>query len=119
MIFERKNTTERGRVRCIIFREGDTWFGTALEFNLVVDAETKVDAFQKLDQAMKDYVDTVRIHHLRNNVLNQNTSSEYSKMWKDLNAGREPKLDRLSPDEDKRSQPSLEVAFVGFQPMPA
>lgn len=117
MFFRSKNTTEKGQVRCIIFREGDTWYGVALEFNLVIDADSKLEAFSRLDEGIKNYVDTVRTHHLRNNLLNQNTSSEYSKMWKDLNAGKAPKLESL--DEEKNESPSLEVAFVGFAPLPA
>lgn len=117
MLFRSKNTTEKGQVRCIIFREGSTWYGVALEFNIVVDALSKSEAFVNLDNAIKSYVDTVRIHRIRNYVLNQDASSEYNQLWRDLNAGKIPQLKKID-DQDRVQQPSLEVAFFGYRPQP-
>lgn len=116
MIFRKKNTPDRGIVRYIIFREDDTWYGVALEFNLVVDAESKFDAYKKLDDAVKSYVNAVRISKLRNNVLNQDTSSEYSKLWKDLENGKTPQLKRYSEEEDKKEEIPIDVAAYGILP---
>lgn len=115
MFFRSKNTTKKGQVRCIVFREGIIWYGVALEFNLVVDAATKTEAFTELDLAMKDYIETARVHRLRDLVLNQDASSEYSHLWKDLIEGREPKLKKID-EEDHSQQPALEVAFFGYRP---
>ena len=119
MLFRSKNTTEKGQVRFIIFREGSTWYGVALEFNIVVDAASKNEALNNLDSAIKNYVDTVRIHRIRESVLNQDTSSEYSQLWKDLNAGKTPRLRKIDEEEQQVQQPSLEVAFFGYRPQPA
>jgi len=118
MFFGSKNTTEKGHVRCIIFREGDTWYGIGLEFNIVVSADSKMNAFVELDSAMKDYVDTTRIHRIRNSVLNQDAASEYSQLWKDLNSGKTPQLKSLDEETDRKHS-LLEVGFYGYLPQPA
>lgn len=104
-------------MRCIVFREGKTWYGSALEFNIVVHADTRSDAFVELDQAIKEYVDTVRQSKIRESVLNQDASSEYSQLWKDLNSGKVPQLKKIE-DEHEVAQP-VEVAFFGYMAQPA
>lgn len=106
--FSRSNTAERGRVRYIIFREGETWYGVALEFNLVVEGDDQASTFLNLQEAIRGYVTTTRQHKIRPMVLNQQPSKEYSQLWKDLEAGKEPKL-----------QTSFEVGNYGFIAQPA
>lgn len=118
MWFRSKNTPTQGRFRYIIFHDHGTWYGVALEFNLVVDADTREAAYDQLLGAAQSYIMTVRQHHLRDLVLNQNTSSEYSKLWRDLEQGRTPSLESLS--EERSSKPvAVTVDSYGFFPQPA
>ncbi|MBI4426713.1 MAG: hypothetical protein HY567_03985 [Candidatus Kerfeldbacteria bacterium] len=83
-----KNTVERGRIRWIVFREGDTWYGVALEFNLVVEADHPQTALFELHSAIEGYLEAVKSARMRPIVLNQQPDFEYALLWKLLNAKR-------------------------------
>ncbi len=93
-----RNTLEKGRVRWIVFREDDAWYGVALEFNLVVEADDKQTAMFELHEAIKGYVEAARAGKLRDMVLNQTPNVEYGLLWKILNNERvsTKKISRLS-----------------------
>ncbi len=78
-----KNTLQKGSVRYLIFKEKDTFFGVALEFNLIVEATTQVEAFVLLDEATQGYLESARKIKLRPHVLNQKPEPEYEKMWQE------------------------------------
>lgn len=84
------NTPREGSVRCIVFKEGDTWYGVALEFNIVESADDYDVAMNNLQEAIQGYVESQRKIGVsyRLSPLNQKPGEEYEKMWKDLNAGR-------------------------------
>ncbi len=77
------NTTKKGQVRSIVFKEGATWYGVALEFNIVVDGiDAEVVQFN-LQEAIRGYVESQRkIKGARMNPLNQKPDAEYEHMWK-------------------------------------
>ena len=55
-----KNTLNKGKVRYIIFKEDDTWYGVALEFNIVVEGDNPREAMQSLFDAIQGYVETAQ-----------------------------------------------------------
>lgn len=76
------NTIQKGSVRCIIFKEEDTWYGVALEFNITVDGDTPEIVGFELNQAIQGYVESVKKSNVRaENVLNQKASEEYERLW--------------------------------------
>ncbi len=75
------NTHRSGSVRSIIFREKDTWFGVALEFNIVETGDSPEEAMMLLDEAIKGYVESAQKAKLSVRVLNQKTDPEYEKLW--------------------------------------
>lgn len=79
-----KNTLDKGSVRCITFKEGDTWYGVALEFNLVEEGQDPMEVQASLYQAIKGYVKTARKFKMRPIVLNQKPDSEYEELWQAL-----------------------------------
>ena len=79
-----KNTLSKGSVRCIIFREGDTWYGVALEFNLVEEGQDPLEVMASLYQAIRGYVKTARKLKLRPLALNQKPDKEYEQLWNTL-----------------------------------
>src|SRR3989344_217038 len=82
-----KNTLQKGSVRYIVFKEDDTWYGVGLEFNLVVEADTKEVALFNLFDAIRGYVNSARkIGGVRPHILNQITDQEYENLWKILNS---------------------------------
>jgi hypothetical protein len=81
-----KNTYSRTAVRCIVFREKGTWYGVALEFNLVVDGDSPQVVFNELDQAARDYFCAAKKKKLDVAVLNQIPDAEYERMWRSLDS---------------------------------
>ena len=70
----------------MIFKDGDTWVGVALEFNIVVTGDDpKVVEFE-LQEAVIGYLESTkkikgfRTHQV-NSLLNQTTDEEYETRW--------------------------------------
>ncbi len=76
------NTPRNGKFRHIVFRDGDTWYAVALEFNIVESSDDPKLAFMSLLQAVSGYVRSMgKIKGARFDALNQKTDSEYEKLW--------------------------------------
>ena len=87
------NTVKKGQVRTIIFKEEGTWYGVALEFNIVVEADTYEAAHFDLLEAIRGYVDSLKKirgfrSHSINPVLNQMADQEYETMWAKLQSNK-------------------------------
>lgn len=83
------NTVKKGRVRCIVFKEGDTWYGVALEFNIVVEGDDKDVVYFELQEAIRGYVESqAKIKGSRAAPLNQKADSEYEDLWDNLQADK-------------------------------
>lgn len=76
-----KNTAQKGSIRYLIFKEKDAFFGIALEFNLIVEAASPIEALVLLNEAVQGYLESARKFKLRPHVLNQKPDPEYEKMW--------------------------------------
>ena len=79
-----KNTLKSGSVRYIIFKESDTWYGVALEFNLVEEGNTAREVMDSLFEAIQGYVETAQKLKMRPMPLNQTPEKEYEKLWEKL-----------------------------------
>lgn len=78
-----RNTLKNGSVRYLIFKDGDTFFGVALEFNIVVEGDHQAEAFLFLDEAVQGYLEAARKFKVRPQILNQIANPEYEKMWQE------------------------------------
>ena len=79
-----KNTLKKGSVRFIIFKEDDTWYGVALELNIVEEGDNPVEVMASLFQAVQGYVETARKLKMRPIPLNQKPDKEYEELWNNL-----------------------------------
>lgn len=96
------NTPQKGKFRHIVFRDGDTWYAVALEFNIVESSDDPKLAFMSLLQAVSGYVTSLnKIKGARFSPLNQKTDPEYESLWAKLTAKKSIK----SP---------FEVAMFGY-----
>ena len=86
-----KNTLQKGSVRYVVFKEKDTFFAVALEFNVVVEGASQIEAIVLLNEAIAGYLGSARKFKLRPHVLNQTVDAEYEKMWQDSQKGVEAK----------------------------
>ena len=76
------NTTQKGSVRCIVFKDGDTWYAVALEFNIVESSDDPIVAQNNLQDAIQGYVESQRkIKGSRVAPLNQKSEKEYEDLW--------------------------------------
>lgn len=83
------NTPKKGSVRCIVFKDEDTWYGVALEFNIVVSAEDPDIARFNLDEAIMGYIESQKkIKGSRVAPLNQKPEKEYDDMWQNLTSSK-------------------------------
>lgn len=81
------NTLKKGMFRHIVFRDGDTWYAVALEFNLVEQADDPRLAFMSLLQAVDGYLLSLKkIKGARFSPLNQKADPEYEELWATLNS---------------------------------
>lgn len=78
-----KNTLQKGSVRYLVFKDEDIFFGIALEFNVLVEAATQIEALVLLNEATQGYLESARKIKLRPYVLNQKPDPEYEKMWQE------------------------------------
>ena len=78
-----KNTLQKGSVRYLVFRDGDAFFGVALEFNIVVEAAHPMEALLLLHEAAAGYLEAAKKIKMRPYILNQKPDPEYEKMWQE------------------------------------
>ena len=76
------NTPQKGSVRYIVFKDGDTWYAAGLEFNIVESGDDPKIALLNLFEAMQGYVESCqKVKGSRVSPLNQKTDAEYEKLW--------------------------------------
>jgi hypothetical protein len=81
------NTPTKGKFRHIVFKDGDTWYASALEFNIVESSDDPKLAFFNMLQAVDGYIRSAKkVKGSRFQSLNQRTDPEYEKMWENLHS---------------------------------
>lgn len=81
------NNLTKGTFRHIVFKDGDTWYAVALEFNIVESSEDPKLAFFNLLQAVSGYIESAKkIKGTRFQSLNQKPDEEYEKLWSIITA---------------------------------
>jgi len=87
-----KNTLNKGSVRYIIFKEDRTWYGVALEFNIVEEGDNPLEVMASLFEAMKGYIETAQKLKMRPMPLNQKPDKEYQELWDELERSKVEKI---------------------------
>jgi len=84
------NTPKSGKFRHIVFKDGNTWYAVALEFNIVESADDPKLAFMSLLQAVDGYIKSFRKVKgvMKFNALNQKTDPDYEKLWSNLHSSK-------------------------------
>ncbi len=68
-------------MRNVIFQERGTFYGAALEFNIVERGDSPQEVMLLLDDAIKGYVESAQKNKLSISVLNQLVDPEYEALW--------------------------------------
>lgn len=82
------NTPTKGSFRHIVFKDDNTWYAVALEFNIVESSEDPKLAFFNLLQAVDGYLASMKKIKgiMRYPALNQKADPEYERLWKTLHS---------------------------------
>ena len=80
-IMKYKNTIHEGTVRVILFKEDNTWYGVALELNIVESGSRKNEVWTELQEAIRGYIKSAKKANAPDYVLNQTPMKEYERMW--------------------------------------
>jgi hypothetical protein len=81
------NTPTKGKFRHIVFKDGDSWYAVALEFNIVESASSAKMAFEGLLGAVDGYIESIKtLKGARFAPLNQEPDTEYELLWQQLTA---------------------------------
>jgi hypothetical protein len=81
------NSVKNGSYRWMIYKEGDTWIGVALEFNIVVTGNDPKIAEIELEEAVIGYLESAKKLNdgfrpqQINSLLNQEADKEYEDKW--------------------------------------
>ena len=105
-----KNTYYQTTVRGVVFHEKGTWYGVALEFNIVVDGDSPEVVMDSLSQAIRNYFEAAKKNKLDVRVLNQKTEPEYEAMWTAVETRRQDK---------KPTRSTFEKVYGSFSIRPA
>ena len=84
-----KNTLQKGSIRYIVFKEADTWYAVALEFNIVESGDDPREVLMLLFEAVEGYVRSARKYKARPAILNQKEDKEYEQLWQALQKQKE------------------------------
>jgi predicted RNase H-like HicB family nuclease len=84
------NTPRKGAVRCIVFKDEDTWYGVALELNIVEEGDDFDVVMFNLQEAIRGYVASMKKAGIETkfDALNQEPDAEYAQMWNNLHADK-------------------------------
>ncbi len=89
MLNSQHEYSPKGKFRHIVFRDGDTWYAVALEFNIVESSDDPKLAYLNLLQAVSGYVESCKkLKGARFSPLNQKSDPEYEQLWKTLNSSK-------------------------------
>jgi predicted RNase H-like HicB family nuclease len=86
-----KNTPYNGEVRTLIYQEDDTWYGVALEFNIVETGSNPQEVMIMLDEAIAGYIEATYKTKMSIGVLNQKVNELFDTLWKTGEAMKESK----------------------------
>jgi len=90
-----KNTLQKGSVRYIVFKEGENWYATGLEFNIVESGDTPQEAILLLFEALSGYVESAKKIKARPNILNQSVDPEYEQMWQNIQERKSAQMNKI------------------------
>jgi len=97
------NTVKSGAYRWMIFRDGDTWVGVALEFNIVITGDDPKVVEIELHEAVLGYLESAKKlkkgfrESQINATLNQEADQEYEVRWISATQARQAAVDKNIP----------------------
>lgn len=76
-----KNTKERGTIEYLVYKEGDTFVGVCLSFDIVEEGINPIELMNSIKEAAYLHLDTVIKEKLSDDLLNRYAPEEYWKKY--------------------------------------
>jgi predicted RNase H-like HicB family nuclease len=76
-----KNTKERGTIECLVYREGDTYIGACLTFDIIEEGSNPTELMRSIREAAELHLETVIRENLSDDLLNRYAPEEYWKKY--------------------------------------
>ena len=84
-------TANPATIRYIVFREKDTWYGVALELNIVVDGDTADQVVASLFDAITGYHDVQDAPQFEGKTFHDPAvDPQYETLWKQAQQAKKP-----------------------------
>ena len=76
-----KNTKEQGTIECLVYKEGKTFVGVCLTFDIVEEGDNPTELMRSIKEAAELHLETVIRNNLTDELLNRYAPEEYWKKY--------------------------------------
>ena len=77
MIKRPRNTKEKGVVEFVIYKEGNSFVGVCLTFDILEEGDNPMELIKSLKEAAELHLETVRKNNMSDELLNRYAPEEY------------------------------------------
>ncbi len=81
MIIRPRNTKEKGLIEALVYKEGDSYIGVCLTFDIVEEGSDPVALAESIKEAARLHLETVIKNNLSDELLNRYAPEEYWKKY--------------------------------------
>lgn len=107
MIERQKNTKEKGVMEFLVYKEGKSFVGVCLTFDIIEEGNDPQKVMESIQEAARGHLETVQERKLSNELLNRYAPEKY---WKKY-------FDALKSTEKQKPIPSPYSFFVLQYPL--
>ncbi|MFA6404858.1 MAG: hypothetical protein WCW03_02555 [Candidatus Paceibacterota bacterium] len=76
-----KNTKERGTIECLVYKDGATYIGVCLTFDIVEEGSNPTELMKSIKEAAELHLETVIRENLSDDLLNRYAPEDYWKKY--------------------------------------
>jgi len=104
------NTKKQGTVEYLVFKEGNTFVGVCLTFDLVREGKDPDALLEELRESARDHINTVILKDMPEALLNRHAPAEYWRIYDQNTKVKSEKLLIKSPYSFDFSNNALSIA---------
>jgi hypothetical protein len=100
-----KNTKRKGKFTIFTYQYRENHFiGVCLEFDLITEGETAIEAIKNIFSASINYLRTIIKNDLNDKLLNLTPEQKYLREYTRLLKGRAKKIEKIERPEKKKKE---------------
>jgi len=89
MTLRHPNTKESGVIEYLVYKEGDSFVGVCLTFDIVEEGNDPDKLMLSIQEAAKLHLDVVRSKNMPDELLNRHTEEKYWKIYFEASENRQ------------------------------